>query len=518
MEIIDSMKIDRKRNAIAGTFTGVILKIFQILVPFIIRTIFIRTLGIDYLGLNSLFTSILQVLNLAELGVSSALVFSMYKPIAEDDHEKICQLMNLYKVYYRIIGLIVLGLGLILLPFLPKLISGDVPSDINIYVIYLMNLASTVLSYWLFAYRNSLFTAHQRNDIVNTITVFTSFTTYALQIVALLTFKNYYLYLAINIFGQILLNIVTAIASKKFYPQYKPEGRLPKEERKAIMRKVRDLFTAKVGGVINNSADTIVISAFIGLELVAIYQNYYYIVSSIMAFFTIFFSACTAGIGNSLIVRGEEENRQLLFNINHINFMALNFCCTSLVCLYQPFMKLWVGEEYMLDFSFVILFALYLFAEEISRPMIQFKDAGGIWKEDRFRPLTAAIVNLTLNLILVQFIGLYGIVISTIASILFIAFPWLVYNINKCMFRLNVKRYLMRFGIYAIVIIFDATVTYLIANAVTIESGILTLVFRAILCIIVPNALFMLFFSKTKENRYLVDTCMGMFKKLKRQS
>ncbi len=500
------MKIDRKRNAIAGTMTGTVLKIFQILIPFIIRTIFIRTLGIDYLGLNSLFTSILQVLNLAELGVSSALVFSMYKPIAEDDQEKICQLMNLYKVYYRIIGLIILGIGLVLLPFIPKLISGDVPSDINIYVIYLMNLMATVLSYWLFAYRNSLFTAHQRNDVVNTITIFTSFTTYALQIVSLLTLKNYYLYLGINIFGQILLNIVTAIASKKFYPQYKPEGKLPKEERRAIMTKVRDLFTAKIGGVINNSADTIVISAFIGLELVAIYQNYYYIVSSIMAFFTIFYNACTAGIGNSLIVRNEDENRQLLFNINHINFMALNFCCTSLVCLYQPFMKLWVGEEYMLDFSFVILFAIYLFAEEVARPMIYFKDAGGIWKEDRFRPLTSALVNLILNLILVQFIGLYGIIISTICAFLFVSLPWVIVNINKCLFPINIKKYIKKFAGYTLLIIFDVTLTYGICNLISISSDILTLVVRALICIVVPNTIFSAVFNKTKENQYLLDT------------
>ncbi|MCD7811598.1 MAG: oligosaccharide flippase family protein [Ruminococcus sp.] len=507
------MKINRKRNAIAGTFTGVILKIFQILVPFIIRTIFIRTLGIEYLGLNSLFTSILQVLNLAELGVSSALVFSMYKPIVEDDHKKICQLMNLYKTYYRIIGLIVLGIGLVLLPFIPKLISGAVPSDINIYIIYLMNLASTVLSYWLFAYRNSLFTAHQRNDVINTITIFTSSISYILQIIVLLTLKNYYLYLGINIFGQILLNIVTAIASKKFYPQYKPEGKLPKEERTVIMKKVRDLFTAKVGAVINNSADTIVISAFIGLELVAIYQNYYYIVSAIMAFFAVFYSACTAGIGNSLIVRGEEENRQLLFNLNHINFMALNFCCTGLVCLYQPFMKLWVGEDYMLDFSFVILFALYLYAEEVARPMIYFKDAGGIWKEDRFRPLTSAFVNLSLNLILVHFIGLYGIIISTICAYLFISLPWVILNINKCLFSIDIRKYLSKFVLYTFLIVADVIITYMICNLIKIESIIFTLIVRAVICIVVPNSIFFLVFFKTKENKYLVNSVKSLLKR-----
>ena len=163
------MIINRKKNAIRGTFYGFILKVIQILFPFVIRTIFIRTLGAEYLGLNSLFTAILQVLNLAELGISSALVFSMYRPIANNETEKICQLLNLYKQYYRLVGLVIMVAGLAISPFLTYLIKDTPPADINLYVIYFMNLAATVLSYWLFAYRASLFTAHQRNDVVRCI-------------------------------------------------------------------------------------------------------------------------------------------------------------------------------------------------------------------------------------------------------------------------------------------------------------------------------------------------------------
>ena len=186
------MVINRTKNAINGTVSGVVLKILQILFPFIIRTIFIKTLGVEYLGLNSLFTSILQVLNLAELGVSSALVFSMYKPIVEDNTETICALMNLYKKYYRIIGLVVLLAGIIVLPFLPLLINGNTPQDVNLYIIYLMSLAATVLSYWLFAYKGSLFSAHQRNDIISLITICVSLITYIVQIFSIVLFKNYY--------------------------------------------------------------------------------------------------------------------------------------------------------------------------------------------------------------------------------------------------------------------------------------------------------------------------------------
>ena len=152
-------------------------------------------MGVQYLGLNSLFTSILQVLNLAELGVGSAMVYSMYKPIAEDDGERICALMKLYRTYYRIIGLVVGIIGIIILPFIPKLIKSDLPEDVNVYILYLLHLSATVFSYWLFAYKNSLLQAHQRNDVISKVTFIFETIKYAIQLLILIFLKNYYIYI-----------------------------------------------------------------------------------------------------------------------------------------------------------------------------------------------------------------------------------------------------------------------------------------------------------------------------------
>ena len=184
------MKIEKTKNASRNIIIGVFLKIYQILLTFIMRTVMMYTIGVEYLGLNSLFTSVLQVLNLAELGVGSAMVFSMYKPIAEDDSLTICALMKLYKIYYRVIGGIILIIGLGLTPFIPKLISGNIPTDMNVYILYLLNLFATVLTYWLFAYRNSILQAHQRNDVVSKVTLGTETIKYILQITALVLFHN----------------------------------------------------------------------------------------------------------------------------------------------------------------------------------------------------------------------------------------------------------------------------------------------------------------------------------------
>ena len=201
------MKIQRTRNAGRNIIFGILQKIYQIVIPFIMRTIMIYYMGITYAGINNLFVSILQVLNLAELGIGAAMTYSMYRPIADDDQELICALMNLYKKTFRYIGLIILVLGVMLLPFIPKLISGSIPEELNIFMLYLMYLGNTVLSYWLFAYKNSLLYAHQRTDINSKVILFTNTIQYIVQIYVLIVLKNYYLYITTTIFTQILTNI-----------------------------------------------------------------------------------------------------------------------------------------------------------------------------------------------------------------------------------------------------------------------------------------------------------------------
>ena len=294
--------MERTKNASRNIFFGVILKIYQILVPFLMRTAMIYLMGVQYLGLNSLFTSVLQVLNLAELGVGSAMVYSMYKPIAEDDDTTICALMKLYRTYYRVIGLVIAVVGCAMTPFIPYLIKSDVPAGLNIYILYLLNLGATVLSYWLFAYKNSILQGHQRADVVSKVAIITNTIQYGLQILVLLAFHNYYIYVIVALATQALTNVATALCANKLYPQFKPRGSVDKAQVQRINQRIRDLFTSKIGSIIYDSADTIVISTFLGLIVLAVYQNYFYILNSISGLITVVFSACTAGIGNSIIV------------------------------------------------------------------------------------------------------------------------------------------------------------------------------------------------------------------------
>lgn len=504
-------KIERTKNATRNIIFGIILKVYQIIVPFLMRTALIYLMGVQYLGLSSLFTSILQVLNLAELGVGSAMIYSMYKPIAEDDDVTICALMKLYKIYYRGIGLVIAIIGSMLTPFIPKLISGDIPNGLNIYVLYLLNLGATVLSYWLYAYKNSILQAHQRTDIVSKVTLVTNTIQYMLQLLVLWIFKNYYYFVIVMLAMQALTNIATAVEADKLYPQFSPKGELAKQDVAKINGRIRDLFTSKIGAIIVTSADTIVISAFLGLTALAVYQNYYFIVTSIIGIITIVFSAVTAGIGNSLVVETKEKNFRDLNLFTFIICWISGFCSCCFLTLFQPFMQLWVGKELMLDYSIVICFVIYFYIYEENQLLNTYKDAGGIWHEDRFRPLVTAIVNLTMNLVMVQFWGLYGIILSTVLSMMLVGMPWLFHNLFSTMFdKKNLKNYLKSLVFYILISTIASVVSCAICSFINYGLWV-TVIVRFVICLIIPNILFVIAYRKKEEFKQSILLMNKMF-------
>ncbi len=497
------MKIERVKNTSRNMIYGAALQILKLVVPFFMRTAMIYLLGVEYLGLNSLFTSVLSVLNLAELGVGSAMVYSMYKPIAEDDADKICALMGVYKKYYRIIGIVIFVLGMLLLPFIPELISGDIPADMNVYVLYILNLFATVFSYWLFAYKGSILQAHQRNDVVSKVTLATDSIKYLLQLLVLIITKNYYLYVIVILLSQILNNIVTAFFAEKMYPQYRAKGKLSRKEQKTINCRIRDLFTAKLGTVIVYSSDTIVISAFLGLRILAIYQNYYYLFTAVTAMITIIFTSVRAGLGNSIIV----DNKAKVF-ADFKKFLLIivwiaGFCSTCFLCLYQPFMELWVGKDLLMEFGVVVCLVIYFYVHCLNTFLNSYKDASGIWHEDRFRPLVEAVTNLTLNIVLVNVIGLYGIVLSTIFSMILVT-PWLIHNIFKLIFGgEHIREFMIRLAYYTVITFLTAALTYQLCSFIT-GNLIYVVIVRLTVCVLFTNVLFLIFYFKIPEFKQCV--------------
>ena len=490
------MKIERTKNAARNIVFDGMLKLLNIIIPFFLRSIMLHYLGVEYLGLSGLFRSILSFLNLAELGVGSAMVFSMYKPIAEDDAPSICALLKLYRTFYRAIGLFIAVVGLALTPFLRSLISGDIPSDMNLYILYFMNLGSTVLTYWLFAYKRSLLDAHQRTDVISKVSLITQFVEYALKLPALIIFRNYYMFLGVQLGAQVVINLLTAVRVNKMYPQYTPHGHLPREKVMDIVRRVRDLFTSKFSAVVFNFADTLVISAFMGLTALAIYQNYFFVITALRTFIDVIIVACIAGVGNSLVTESEEKNYNDFSRITMLFGWIMGVGSAMLLCLYQPFMHIWMGEENMLTFNYVICFVIYFYTMGMNKIINMFKDAAGIWHRDRFRPLTAALVNLGLNLATVKWLGLYGVLLSSVVSIVGVQIPWLFHNLFQEVFpRKYLWPYVRFFCGLVGVALASCAASWLLCSL--LRLGVWpSLIVNACVSFLVPNLFFFALFGK----------------------
>ena len=487
----------RTKNTIRNIIWGIVNKFVILLFPFIIRTILIKKLGSEYLGLSSLFTSILQVLNLTELGFSGAIIFSMYKPIAQNDSKTICALLNLYKKIYRVIGIIILIIGIAIMPFLDKLINGTYPENINIYILYGIYLFNTVITYFLFAYKSALLTAHQRVDITSNVNTVMYIIQYCIQIVVLCVLKNYYIYILINTFTNILNNIVIAIITKRKYPQYICKGKINKQENKEIQKRVYGLMIQKICTTTRNSLDNIFISAFLGLNIVAIYSNYYSILSAITGILIIITDSMVAGVGNSIVTETIKKNYDDLTKFNFIYMWISGWCTICLLCLFQPFMELWMGKEYMFPLITVICFCIYFYALKIGDVLSTYKQASGIWWEGKYRAAAETVCNIVLNYVLGKKFGVNGIILATAISLLAIGFGYGTTIVFKYYFKgISPKEYYIKHIFYAVVTIINAFITYWICDKF-IPYNRFSIILRGIICLVIPNIFYLGCYYKT---------------------
>lgn len=485
-------------NAKANIISGIVSKLVFIILPFITRTCIIYCLGTMYLGLNSLFTSILQLLSLAELGFGEALVFSMYKPLAENDNSKVCALLNLYRRIYRIIGTIILIIGICFLPFLDKIIKGDIPNEVNIHILYIIYLLNTVLSYWLFAYKNSILSASQKLSISNNINTLAQVSLSIIQIILILLFKNYYLFVVVIPIFTIIKNLIINRITKKMYPMFFCIGNVENEEYKEIKKRVAGLFIYKICGSFRTSFNSIIISAFIGLTILAKYENYSFIVNSIIGIMTLISSGIVAGVGNSIVSETVEKNYNDFIKFFFTYELLTTWCTVCLVCLTQPFMKLWVGENLMMGNSILILFCAYFYILKTCDICYVYRQAAGIWWKDKYRPIFEAILNLTLSLILIKKIGIEGILISTIITMSFINFFWAGHILFKSYFKRSMIEYINHSLLYLFNTIIVVIITYVLCNTIT-DNGYLSFILKIMICIVVPSILLIVIYSKNKE-------------------
>lgn len=424
------MKLDFARNTKRNVAAGALYSGIKLLFPFLNRTLFLWLLGPAYLGLNGLFGSILGVLMLAELGFGTAVVCSMYKPIAEDDRELICAYLRFYRTVYRWVGTAIFVVGLCLMPFLRQLVHGDLPPDVDLHILYLIHLVNTSISYFMFAYRGSILGAHHRNDVLSNIRTAVSVAQYIAVFMILLITRNYYHYVIATVAFSCISNLLIFRESRRLFPDIEPRGALPAERRRQVISDVKSIFLHKVGGVISYSVDNVVISAFLGLVAVAAYGNYYYVVTSVTGLVGIVASSVVGGFGNKIHTETKAANFALFMKMSRISQVTILWCAAMMMALYQPFIAVWTkGDPALVRHLLTpLLMVLYFYVNQSRQMLLSFKSAAALWRQDRWKPIVAGVVNLAFNISFVVYLPdaykLDGVIFSTVIGYVFIQIPW----------------------------------------------------------------------------------------------
>lgn len=456
-------------SRVANTKRNVIFSYVEIIISlvfaFVSRSIIVYTLGDEYLGLTSLFVSILQVLSMAELGFSSAIIYNMYAPVAEGSVEKVCALLNYYRKVYRTVGLIVLGAGLALMPFLRLLIKDEIPADMNLYLLYILFLLNTGISYFVFAYKAALLEALQRMDLTKLAYSVVTIAQQIAQILCLILWKNYYVYVALMIVGTAMKNLLAGRIADRKFPEYTCRGEITQETKKDIFSRVKGLLVCNVSQITYTTLDSIILSSFAGLTAVAVYNNYLTICTYVMNFITMIRWAMQASVGNSIAVESREKNYHDMLLWQFLFAVIATWCVTCMTSLYQPFISLWMGPERLLSMTDVILLCLWFYCITSQHSVFLYLSGNGMWWEMRWPYILSTVCNLVMNIVLGKIWGVTGIIFATVFATFVFGYVWQCTIVFRKYFGTGLKDFYLRNAGYFLVCCLSAGAAYLVNQA-----------------------------------------------------
>ncbi|MCR5074050.1 MAG: hypothetical protein K6A39_09550 [Clostridiales bacterium] len=477
------------------------------------RTVFIYTLGKAYLGINGLFSNILTMLSLTELGLDIAINYKLYKPLADGDEKRVRLLMKFYKNAYRIVGTAVFVLGLCLIPFLPALIK-DYDSlavlGVNATLIFILHVLQSASSYFFFAYRSAILKADQRPYIIDIASIFTVILTDIVKIVVLVAWKDFVLYTATHIVSSVFQNMVNAILAKHYYPSVfeKDDDSLSKQEIKEMLKDCGAVFVFKLNSVVLKATDNIVISAFIGLEAVGVYSNYLLFFTTLRTLFNRVYAAVKASLGNLFAVESIEKKYRFFQIMNYVTILLFGTTGIGLAVCADEFIQVWIGQDYVLPQPFAILIGIELLFHGLKVNLSQIRNVSGIFRQLWFRPVLGVIINIGVSIGLVFVCGIYGVIIGTITADLLTAFlvdPKVVHKYAFDNYQ-PVSAYYKKNLLYFIILIGIGFVDMWICRHVLIDYGWVSVIVHILIVSITVPGILTLIFWKTPENRYLIST------------
>lgn len=506
----------RTTNITKNVFAVVVTQILTLLFAFGNRTVFIHLLGKEYLGIDGLFTSILTIFSLAELGIGHALIFSLYAPIANNDTPKAQQYLTLYKKAYHCIFSVILVAGLLLMPFLKDIVNADIDSlGINIYIVYILFLLNTLSSYIL-AYRQAVLVVKQRQRIVSVWQTAGKLLVYLLECLVLLASGSYYIFLAIRVIGNYFIAIKISSIAKKRYPELceTSSKSLSKDEIKRISKNVYALFIRRVGGVVLASTDNIIINKYISLSMVGVYSNYVLIIKSIQTITVQMMSAMTASIGNFVATKNEEQTEKAFNLYTFITYLVYGTCSICFILLVNRFITVLWGSSYTLSRFALYLLVLEFFFYGYQSAINVFRDTTGLFEQGKYRNLFSASLNVVVSILLVQFMGIEGVILGTIFSRVLISSWYDPYILYKHLFRKRPFLYYYRLISYILCVFSAAGLLDFITR--NINYNISGLLYCTTICLIIPIIL-LAFYIKSMECKELIIRCKKIIQNQKNE-
>ena len=510
-------KNGRVVNSIKNTANGIISQVISVFANFFVRTIFVMYLSESYLGINGVFTNLLTILSLAELGFGTTIIYSMYKPIAENNIEKLQALMKLYKKVYTIIGILVGVIGLSLIPFLDFFLKDkwDVTNVVSIYLLFLIN---SIMSYF-FAYKRSILSADQKDYVNSQYRYVFIIIKSILQIAIIILFKSFIGYLLIQIFTTTLENVFISIKVDKLYPflKVKSDSSLTHDELSRIKNDVKALFITKFGNVMLNGTDNIIISSYVGVKWVGFLSNYNMITGSLTMVLSQITSGITGSIGNYMAKENSKDRYNLFKTIDTLNFIIYSICTICLIILFNPFIELWIGEKYILSEATCVVIAINFLISGIMSNWWAFRSTMGLFVQGKYRPLFTAIINIIVSIVLAKNMGLIGVLLGTTISKLLVNAWYDPYILYKHGFKIVCGKFYLSYLLKTIAFGVILMLNLIIKNAV-LSNGVNYLNFIAlmVLTIFISIFSFYILYRNKSELAYIRDIAKNFLIRKKR--
>ena len=510
----------RSKKVLINSIFGMAGYAILMLSNFITRSVFVDQLGLSMAGVDTTFKNFLQVLSLAELGLSTGLLYKLYKPIEDKDNREIKKVLNFYKQAYKVIASIFMG-GAVVLSFVVNFFIEDTDkSPLYISFLFILYAGDTVASY-LFANRKALIVADQNNYLVNRNDAFISLITLISQVTLLYLTKSFIVYALVKIVCRLIGASLIGNKFRKMYPEItkdKSKETIKGDEKKSLIKNMSAMLCHRIGGVSVTATGSAITSKMLGTVQAGIYGNYTIITTALMQLVTQVFNGVTASFGNIITVESKETIYKRFKLLYFFNYLVFSFFTVSVGVIIQPFMKLWMHGDPNSLFAdrTVVLLLCYFYVFGIRRVILMAKDSAGLYRQDQWFAIVEAILNIVMSIVFVLwFKSIDGIILANVLSMLIIPLwtqPYLVY---KYVLNAKLGSYYVRYVIYFAMTAGLYVVTSLVANKLTanISNLFVELIVRGMLCVAIPNLINVIVFARTQEFKDLITLLLGVVKK-----